>query len=184
MLGLNRGSIEVTHDTRQLTSASTSVGPLPASSSRTQPRIQPHQEAHTSSILVEQPDRVTLHPPMQHFRSPFARYYHIPEEAPRPSSLEAAARRLNLPPEELQARIEEEIDGVLRESVAERRIAHLFSAPPPLQRPLSKQDCLDLFEARGYPTSGPLYGVYLWAADIECDSARDADDYDSLNDNF
>lgn len=63
------------------------------------------------------------------------------------------------------ARAVSEIDEELRVFNAERRWAQITTVDFP--RLLSKEDCLVLFEATGVPTSGPLLGVYQWAADID-----------------
>jgi exonuclease III len=144
--------------------------------------VPPHMEGLLP--LFPQPDRVTLLPPMERSRSVFARYYNAPEEAPRPSSIPTVARRLNMSTEALEAQVALEAAEFLRSVKAERRMERLFSAPPDLQRPLSKQDCLDIFNATGIPPTGSLYGVYLWAADLghaKYNFVREEEGYEFLN---
>ena len=76
------------------------------------------------------------------------------------------AQRLQITEEELANRIIREIDDVLIQHRNERQWARLIPGDDNLQRILNKEDCLTLFRAYGYPTSGPLMGIYRWAADL------------------
>ena len=126
-----------------------------------------HQDtyAHPQDLTPIGPDRVTLEPPATHGQS--SRYRPTAAEAPRPNPNRFALARMGISEEELNRRVDLEVDEALCDMQAERRLARITSGVDPgLQRVLSKEDCLTLFRATGVPPPGPLWGVYRWAADL------------------
>lgn len=67
--------------------------------------------------------------------------------------------------EELQRRASQEAAEELRTMWLERQLERLTS-PPGLQRILTKEDCMLLFTATGFPPPGSMMGIYRWAADL------------------
>jgi hypothetical protein len=130
---------------------------------------------------------VTLTPPeIRRSSSPFSRYYPTAPEAPRPRHNRFVLERLGINEETLNARAAQEAEEFLREAEAERRLARIMPGSSDVLRPLSKEDCLTLFNATGVPPLGPLWGVWQWAADLgwarlpyEVDV--EGDDYTFLN---
>lgn len=143
----------------------------------------PHPSA---TPILPRPDRVTLTPPVRSNLSPFQRYYATAPEAPRPVR-RAAWVRLGISEETFNRRVTQEINEALREMAAERALARITEgASVEFPRVLSKEDCLTLFNATGVLTSGSLYGVYRWAADLDIpkfnfDTEPVGDDYSFLN---
>jgi hypothetical protein len=125
--------------------------------------------------FVVLPDRPTLCHFSSAWRSPFARYLGLPEVATRPPPFRSVPERLGLTEEAFEANVRAEIDDVLLEFEEERRRARegdgVSSTPTPPPPPLSvmtTEDGLRFFRNRGFPTTGPLLGVYRWAADLGC----------------
>lgn len=115
-------------------------------------------------------DRRTLTLPFFNRTTPFERYKHPHPVEPPPSPFHFAHKKLGVPELQLREQILHEVDELLREIDKERRQALLESLP--IDRALSKDDCLQLFSATGTPPAGALRGVYCWAADL--DFAADA----------
>lgn len=67
--------------------------------------------------------------------------------------------------EELQRRASQEAAEELKTMWLERQLERLTSHPG-LQRILTKEDCMLLFTATGFPPPGPMMGIYRWAADL------------------
>jgi hypothetical protein len=85
----------------------------------------------------------------------------------------------------LDERVEQEVEEFMREITTERMMDRL-TAPEGLQRILTKEDCLTLFRATGVPASGPLWGVWRWAANLgeaqfNFEEPADVGDYSFLN---
>jgi hypothetical protein len=140
--------------------------PLRANSLLSQVEHTP--QVDTNGLSVQRfPDRVTLMPPR------WGRYAYPPF---RPTH--------NLSPEDFDVQVRREVDDLLLQFRAERRLEQLFPESP-LQRILTQDDALALFRVTGIPTSGSLYGVYLWA--VGWNRARynfeheDDGNYDFLN---
>lgn len=72
-------------------------------------------------------------------------------------------QKLNLSEEALEEKVALEVDDLLWKFQADRQLARLLTGVP---RVLTKKDCLTLFRATGIPTSGALWGVYRWVADL------------------
>jgi hypothetical protein len=89
--------------------------------------------------------------------------------------------------ETLEQRVAQEIAEILRQESADRRLDRIMAgAFEEFPRVLSKEDCLALFTATGVPSSGSLYGVYRWAADLDMakfnfEDEVVGDDYSFLN---
>lgn len=105
-------------------------------------------------------------------RSPFGRYLGLPVEESRPPLFQPVHARFGLTEEAFEAELKLEIDEVLLTAADERErdkehacCSSSQSASTPL-RILSKDDYLKLLHDRGLPLTGPLLGVYLWAADL------------------
>ena len=113
-----------------------------------------------------QVDRVTLEPPRHRGGTPFDHYKAQVPEAPQPNPYRFLLPKLNLTEEELNSRVDREVDTLLRDLRNERQLARLSTGDDSLQRILTKEDCLTLFRATGVPQSGSLWGVYRWAADL------------------
>lgn len=96
-----------------------------------------------------------------------------------------ALDRLGITRETLEERAMEEINEILREGLAERRLSRLFppeSIASTAPRILTQADCLQLFITTGVPTSSSLMGVYRWAAGLGV--ARFNFDWDFDTDNL
>ena len=94
-------------------------------------------------------------------------------------------QRLGISAAELDERVEQEVEEFMREITTERMMDRL-TAPEGLQRILTKEDCLTLFRATGVPASGPLWGVWRWAANLgearfNFEEPADVGDYSFLN---
>ena len=121
---------------------------------------------HGSKIRNNQThiDHTTLTLPLFHRSTPLERYkYHLPVEPP-PSPFRFAHTKLGLTESEFGEQMANEIDALLQEIDIERRQALLEDLP--LNRALSKEDCLQFFSATAIPPAGALRGVYCWAADL------------------
>ena len=116
-------------------------------------------------LQCQQADRITFTSPTTRRRSPFARYYHMPEDPPVPNTNRFALARLGISAEELQRRAAQEATEELTRIRLECQLESLTS-PPGFQRILTKEDCLLLFTATGVPPPGPLLGIYRWAANL------------------
>jgi hypothetical protein len=130
---------------------------------------QAHPPQESSDIQTILPTRVTLIPPTNRHRS---------------VAIETAARRLQIPIAELEAKIDQEVDEMLRVARLERRVDSLFPASPQLQRILTKEDCLLMLATNGYPSTGPMIGIYRWAADLghaTYNFVREEEGYEFLN---
>lgn len=135
------------------------------------------------------PDRVTLTPPtIRRSSSPFSRYYPTAPEEPRPRHYRHVLERLGITQETLEARAAQEAEEFLRVANAERRLARIMpGTSTDVLRPLSKEDCLTLFNATGVPPlDSPLWGVWQWAADLgwarlPYEVEVEGDDYSFLN---
>jgi len=137
----------------------------------------PHPETHhretlwvdnlppQGEIVRENTDRVTLTLPDRPRRSPFDRYRHTAEEAPRPNPNRFLLQRMGISQAELDSRLEDEVDEILLAFRAERRLESL-TAPEGLNRILTRDDAWTLFSATRVPTSGSLVGVYWWAVGL------------------
>lgn len=105
-----------------------------------------------------------VHPSHSSGRTPLDRYKTTAEPPPGLDPYRFALQRLGLSKEALEERVASEVDDMLREGAALRRLAKLSTANTP--RPLSKEDCLTLLCATCVPPPGPLHGVYQWAANL------------------
>jgi hypothetical protein len=95
----------------------------------------------------------------------------IPEERPPP--FRPIHVRLGISEKEFEEGLKEEIDSVLVPLAESRRRAKESGseAPPPPQptpslQVMTKEDALRFFRQREFPTTGPLLGVWWWAADL------------------
>ena len=106
-------------------------------------------------------------PPAHTRRTPFHHYFPTAAEAPRPDPNRFRLARLGITAEELDARVDREVEDALLEHRANRRLAALEAGTSDCPRILTKEDCLTLFRATGVPPPGALWGVWRWAADLD-----------------
>ena len=114
--------------------------------------------AHCTDHHRAPADRVTFFSPNPLLRT---------ADDPNPSRF--ALNRLGITAEILDARVSEEIETSLLESLRERRLNRLFppeSLASSVPRILTKEDCMQLFSTTGVPTGSSLMGVYRWAANL------------------
>lgn len=157
--------------TPRSTDADTNQGDIPtrAPANNTQEGYpEPYQRTHIPA------DRVTLMPPgppgASSSRTPFDYYKATAAEAPRPNPYRFVLQRLGITEQRFDEELTREINERVSEARAECRLEQRFVPNPNneerVPRILTKEDCLCLFAATGVPTSGPLEGVYRWAADL------------------
>lgn len=127
----------------------------------------PQAPAPPSVLIPQWPCRVTLTPPAHTRRTPFHHYFPTAAEAPRPDPNRFRLARLGITAEELDARVDREVEDALLEHRANRRLAALEAGTSDCPRILTKEDCLTLFRATGVPPPGALWGVWRWAADLD-----------------
>ena len=118
----------------------------------------------------EAAQRVTLMPPGTTHRSPLDHCKASAETSPQPNLYRFAHQNLGFIEQQFEDKVTNEIDELMWEAQVERLLACLTlpstsnMEPPP--RILTKDDYLSLFRATCIPTSGPLLGIYRWAADL------------------
>lgn len=121
-------------------------------------------------MVVRTPvSRVTLLPPTINKRSPLDAYKLLPANQETPDPYRFKLKSLGLTAHELDNRVNVEVDELLQELRSERRLSCLFppeSIASSTPRILTKEDCMQLFSTTGVLTSGSLYGVYRWAANL------------------
>lgn len=91
---------------------------------------------------------------------------------------------MGLTEEEFNARTSQDVDELLAEIELSRRQELLEQLP--FERVLTKEDCLQMFRVNGHPTTGPMLGVWRWAADLgharfNFETEPVGDDYSFLN---
>jgi hypothetical protein len=116
-------------------------------------------------------DRVTFTHPHRARRSPFDHYKASCAPAPGPDPFLFAARRLGVSVESLNASVTQEIDDLLSEIEASRRRDLLEN---PVERLLTKEDCLQMFRNGDLSPSGSLAGVFRWASSLDTNDQPDA----------
>lgn len=99
-------------------------------------------------------------------RTPFDRYkIDAPHPPPEPDpNYHVIQCKLGLSKEAFENEVNRDIDDLLRKIEATRRQELLDNAP--FERVLSKEDYLRMFQTIGVPTTGPLFGIYRWAAEL------------------
>lgn len=113
-------------------------------------------------------DRVTFSHDERERRTPFDRYKATCAPAPASNPLRPAHLRLGVSEEAFAVAVSLEIDELLTEIEATRRLELLEELP--LERCLSKEDCLRMFASGELSATGSLAGVYRWAANIDLDT--------------
>lgn len=113
------------------------------------------------------PSRVTLMPRRSHQVSPFDHYRNVPPAPPIANPNRFALQRIGISEEELEARVRAEVDDLLTQMCAERRLENLTAGSSEFPRIMTKEDCRNWFNATGIPPPGALWGVYRWAFDSE-----------------
>jgi hypothetical protein len=140
---------------------------LPTSAPHCDPQV--HQSQEEEDIQVVLPDRPTFFHYIPARRTPFMRYSKTPilEDRP-PPPFRPVHVRLGISEEEFEAGLKLEIDSVLEESC--RRVTDPEEASPSTPIPpltvMTKENGLRFFRNREFPTTGPLLGVWWWAADL------------------
>ena len=168
------------HDS-SLSIASTSFG-LPSGSLVEEGRLPETSDKQTG-------DRVTLAPPIR--ASFLDRFRASDVRAPRSTPHRSRLRELGISQEEFDVQVAREVDEALAELAEERRQVREPSPPTtelPLPLvPLTKDECLRrFFPGNVRPSTGPMVGVYNWAADLgwtrfNFDFNFDTDDINLLN---
>ena len=168
------------HDS-SLSIASTSFG-LPSRSLVEEGRLPETSDKQTG-------DRVTLAPPIR--ASFLDRFRASDVRAPRSTPHRSRLRELGISQEEFDVQVAREVDEALAELAEERRQVREPSPPTtelPLPLvPLTKDECLRrFFPGNVRPSTGPMVGVYSWAADLgwtrfNFDFNFDTDDINLLN---
>ena len=129
----------------------------------------PHQErASTSQETFPRPDRVTLCPPSLLPHSLLDNYKATAAPAPVPNPYRFHLKRLGITETEFETRIATEVEETLLDLANKRRLDRLFADEIMITHPLvplTKADCLRYFDRVGLPSTGALFGVYLWATD-------------------
>ena len=132
-------------------------GTRPSHNARTPSCKHPRTQADPNSSV-----RITLTPPQINPATPLERYKN-PCREETPSPFRFAQKKLGIPEHLIKNHVTQEIDDLLQEIDQERRQALLETLP--IDRALSKDDCIQFFSATGIPPAGALRGVYCWAAD-------------------
>jgi hypothetical protein len=134
-------------------------------------QAQSPQEEEDFQVIL--PDRPTFFHFTPAKRSPFMRYSKAPIPEERPPPFRPIHVRLGISEKEFEEGLKEEIDSVLVPLAESRRRAKESGseAPPPPQptpslQVMTKEDALRFFRQREFPTTGPLLGVWWWAADL------------------
>lgn len=87
----------------------------------------------------------------------------------------------------MDARVSAEVDELLCSMKAERQLERITTrSSADVPHIMTKEDCMTLFRATGVPPSGPLWGVYRWAADLDkakynFEDEVEGDDYSFMN---
>ena len=163
----------------------------PTSSYEWDPQVQKFQMEDDTHVVL--PDRPTFFHFTPAKSSPFARYSKTPITDVRLTPFGPVHACLGLSEEEFEARLTSVIDSVLVPRVdACCRAKELECEAPPSPHPIlslpvmTKEDGLRFFRHREFPSTGPLLGVYRWAADLgrarfNFDFDFDRDDLSILN---
>jgi hypothetical protein len=108
-------------------------------------------------------------PPGPSSRTPFDHYKATAAPAPQPNPYRFLLRRLGITEQEFDDNLTMEVNERIRQARADSALEAIFpstSNAEPLERILTKDDCMHLFHATGVPPGGPFWGIFRWAADL------------------